>query len=115
MNFMNWAIDPRNQKKSLSSLIFTLIVVTVNPKILEIDKNIEQHKECIEHLRENSAKFRKTTGEAREVLKKKGLSLDEYAQNVRRMQDLAELLCDPMFKKDLQEKKNFKREDPDDR
>lgn len=97
MNFVNWAVDPRNQKKSLGSLIFALIVITVNPKIMDAEKEIENYKELIGDLRESSKEFKKTSGEARDTLKAKGLSLDEYVRNVKRMQDLAELLCDPVF------------------
>lgn len=84
-----WAIDPRNRRKSLFGVIYAGIVLAKNDTRFMIEREIQTLKQEQQQLRRDMAAFKSHTGEARETLREKGLSLDAYMASVERMQAIA--------------------------
>ena len=87
-----WALDPRNRRKSLFGVIYAGIVLARNDTRFMIEREIEQLKREQRTLRQDMAAFKANTGEAVETLREKGLSLDAYMASVQRMQSIADYI-----------------------
>ena len=85
-----WALDPRNRRKSLFGVIYAGIVLSRNDTRFMIEHEIETLKREQRTLRQEMTSFKAHTEDARGTLKEKGLSLDAYMASVERMQGIAE-------------------------
>lgn len=85
-----WALDPRNRRKSLIGTIIAMIYLLTHDDPFITDLKIGQLKREQEKLRKDMSLFKSTTGEAVETLRQKGHSLDAYMAAVKEMQRLAE-------------------------
>lgn len=87
-----WALDPRNRRKSLFGVIYAGIVLSRNDTRGMIEREIETLKREQRTLRQDMASFKAHTEDARGTLKEKGLSLDAYMASVQRMQGIADYI-----------------------
>lgn len=87
---MEWALDPRNRRKTLFGIIFAVIFLAKNDDVFFTEIRIGQLKREQQQLRKDMAAFKLTKGEAVGTLREKGLSLDAYLDAVKRMQRIAD-------------------------
>lgn len=87
---MEWALDPRNRRKSLFGIIFAAIFLAKNDDVFFTEIRIGQLKREQEQLRKDMVAFKSTTGEAVETLREKGHSLDAYMASIKQMQKQAD-------------------------
>ena len=87
---MEWALDPRNRRKTLFGIIFAAIFLAKNDDVFFTDIRIGQLKREQEQLRKDMVAFKSTTGEAVETLREKGHSLDAYMASIKQMQKQAD-------------------------
>lgn len=87
-----WALNPRNRRKSLIGVLCAFIVLRRYGRADELSADIEFLQKKMSDLRNDMATFKYETGMAVETLRKKGLSLDEYMAHVKGMQEKADTL-----------------------
>lgn len=85
-----WAMDPRNKNRCLAGIIFAAIIMHRFGNREYIEREIRNLRGKMELLRQESVKFRNQSEAAILNLRQRELTLDQYLQEVRRMQDLAE-------------------------
>lgn len=84
-----WALNPRNRRRSLFGSVYALIVLAKSDSRFMIEAEIFQLKKAQEDLYQYQKDFRRSTGDAKEALLQKGLPLDEYMAAVKQMQEAA--------------------------
>lgn len=84
-----WALDPRNRRKSLLGAVYAFIVLAKNGHLEQWDDEIARLRREETALRRNMQQFRAATGAAYDTLHERGLSPDKYLAAVKRMQHLA--------------------------
>lgn len=94
-----WVLDPRNRNCSLIGIIFAAIILHRFGNREYIESEIRNLRSKMELLRQESVEFRNQSEAAILNLRQRELTLDQYLQEVRRMQDMAE----GMFRQPSQE------------
>ena len=94
-----WALDLRNRKRTLAGIIFAAIVLHQHGNREMVEQEIKRLRSQQEELKNECIAFRASSNEALQTLRQKGLSLEQYLANVKKMQDLAE----GMFEKPTEE------------
>lgn len=94
-----WALDLRNRKRTLAGIIFAAIVLHQHGNREMVEQEIKRLRSEQEALKNECIGFRTSSNEALQTLRQKGLSLEQYLANVKKMQDLAE----GMFEKPKEE------------
>lgn len=87
---IEWALDPRNRRRSLFGVLYAAIYLSRNNSSIMIDREIQELKRAQQLLRQDMATFKDDTGEAVDTLRQKDLSMDAYMESVRRMQGIAD-------------------------
>ena len=87
---MNWALDPRNRRRSLGGMIVAAIYLRKADTVDLADFRIQKLKEQQQRLRHEMEVFKNASSVSAETLKEKGLPLDEYMETVKYMQDMAD-------------------------
>ena len=113
-----WALNPRNRRRSLFGSVYALIVLAKSDSRFMIEAEIFQLKKAQEDLYQYQKDFRRSTGDAKEALLQKGLPLDEYMAAVKQMQEAARkiqmknypLLDEEAVKKRTEELKKSRRQ-----
>lgn len=85
-----WALDPRNRRKSLLGVLYAFFVLAKNGSLEQWDDEIARIKREETALRRQMQQFKAATGETYDTLHKRGLSPDKYLTAVKRMQRLAD-------------------------
>lgn len=85
-----WALNPNNRRKSWGGIIFAGIFLHQYGGSEQYDACIEDLKRQQEKLRKEAQQFKRHSDAAVDVLKTKNLSLDEYLDSLRIMQQMAE-------------------------
>ena len=99
MKDAQWALDPRNRNRSLIGIIFAAIILHRFGNREYVESEIRNLRSKMELLRQESVEFRNQSEAAILNLRQRELTLDQYLQEVRRMQDMAE----GMFRQPSQE------------
>lgn len=87
-----WAMDPRNRNRCLAGIIFAAIIMHRYGDREYIEERIRNLRGKMELLRKESVEFRNQSEAAILNLRQRELTLDQYLQEVRQMQDLAEYM-----------------------
>lgn len=87
-----WAMDPRNRNRCLTGIIFAAIIMHRYGDREYIEGRIRNLRGKMELLRKESVEFRNQSEAAILNLRQRELTLDQYLQEVRQMQDLAEYM-----------------------
>ena len=87
-----WAMDSRNRNRCLVGIIFAAIIMHRYGEREYIEGRIRNLRGKMELLRKESVEFRNQSEAAILNLRQRELTLDQYLQEVRRMQDLAEYM-----------------------
>lgn len=87
---MEWALDPRNRRRSLLGVIVALIFLRKADNVEFEDYKIQQLKDQQQRLRKEMQVFKNATSVSAETLKEKGLTLNEYMETIKYMQDMAD-------------------------
>lgn len=85
-----WAIDPRNRRKSLLGVVWAAIVLARNGSLMTIDHEIRQLKNELTTLRRGVQQFKAATAETYDTLHTKGLEPERYFASVQRLQRMAD-------------------------
>lgn len=85
-----WAMDPRNRNRCLAGIIFAAIIMHRYGNREYIEGRIRNLRGKMELLRKESIAFRNQSEAAILNLRQRELTLDQYLQEVRQMQELAE-------------------------
>lgn len=85
-----WALDPRNRRKSLIGVVYAMIVLSRNKPSDKIQRHIEYLKNEQSLLRTSVNSFKRATGEALETLKERDLPLENYMEAVQQLQFMAD-------------------------
>ena len=87
-----WILDPRNRKRCLAGIIYAAIIIHRYGNKEFIEERIRNLRGKMELLRKESVEFRNQSEAAILNLRRRELTLDQYLQEVRQMQDLAEYM-----------------------
>lgn len=87
-----WAMDPRNRNRCLAGIIFAAIIMHRYGDREYIEGKIRNLRGKMELLRKESVEFRNQSEAAILNLRQRELTLDQYLQEVRQMQDMAEYM-----------------------
>lgn len=85
-----WAIDPRNRRKSLLGIVWAAIVLSRNGSLMILDHEIRQLKNEQTALRREVQRFKAATTETYDTLHTKGLEPEKYLASVQRLQRMAD-------------------------
>lgn len=85
-----WAIDPRNRRKSLLGVVWAAIVLARNGSLMTIDHEIRQLKNELTTMRRGVQQFKAATTETYDTLHTKGLEPEKYLESVQRLQRMAD-------------------------
>jgi len=85
-----WAIDPRNRRKSLLGIVWAAIVLSRNGSLMILDHEIRQLKNEQTALRRGVQQFKAATTETYDTLHTKGLDPEKYLASVERLQRMAD-------------------------
>lgn len=88
-----WALNSRNLRKSLGSVVFAGIYLHRFGGSEQFDACIEELRRQQEKLREEAREFKTQSNCAASVLKTKNLSLETYTDALAIMQEMAEDIC----------------------
>lgn len=87
---MEWALSPYNRRRTLLGVIVALIFLRKAGDVEFEDYKIQQLKEQQQRLRKEMQVFKNASTMSAETLKEKGLTLNEYMETIRYMQDMAD-------------------------
>ena len=85
-----WALDPRNRKKSLLGVLYAAVVLARNGHLEKWNDQIDRLKQEQTALRREVRKFKSETSKTYDTLHTKGLEPDAYMASVLQLQRMAE-------------------------
>lgn len=103
-----WAINPKNRRSSLLSVIIASIFLSKNDSSAVIETRIQKLKQEKQRLSDSIKVFKSGNENAIKKLTEQGLSLDEYQDALREMQDAVLMVQGKSIpKQEKQERKRF--------
>ena len=85
-----WLLSPYNRKRCLAGIIFAAIICHQHGNREQVEREIQELRRQQDQLHKECQVFREKSDDALQVLRQKGLALDTYLEQVRRLQEFTE-------------------------
>ena len=105
-----WAINPRNRRRSLLGTFYAIIVLSREDSRSWIDADIEKLKKAQHDLKADMQYFKRYANDAVETLREKDLSLDAYLKAVKTMEGYADYIAQQNRFLDQKERDKLQRD-----